>query len=107
MMTYQSLLHDILTKLPLQMTEAISPTGKMLGVSVWPPDMQKRDPALTCLFTINQLFKTSLIPLKRLLSRLMLIEIKRHNLWYKLVSVSVYGKLHFLFLLNSDIRTYG
>lgn len=50
------------------MTEAISPTERMLGVSVWPQGMQKSDPALTCLLTIFQPFKTSLIPLKRLFS---------------------------------------
>lgn len=67
-MTYQSLLHVFVTKPPLQMTEAISPTERMLGVSVWPQGMQKSDPALTCLLTIFQPFKTSLIPLKRLFS---------------------------------------
>lgn len=67
-MTYQSLLHVFVTKPPLQLTEAISPTEKMPGVSVWPPGMQKSDPALTYLFTIFQPFKTSLIPLKRLFS---------------------------------------
>lgn len=58
------------------MTEAISPTERMLGVSVWPPGMQKRDPALTCLLIIYQLFNTSLIHLNRLLSPVVLKEIK-------------------------------
>lgn len=79
-MTYQSPLHVFVTKPPLQMTEAISPTEKMPGVSVWPPGMQKRYPALSCLLTIYQPFKTFLIALKRMFSRLMLKEIRGHNL---------------------------
>lgn len=62
------------------MTEAISPTERIPGVSVWPPGMQKRYPALSCLLTIYQPFKTFLIALKRMFSRLMLKEIRGHNL---------------------------